>query len=325
MKRIAIVGTGMAGLACADRFQSRGAADVVRIEMFEKSRGIGGRMATRRAGAFAFDHGAQYVTARGPLFRKLIDDAVIAGNAASWGSPAQFVGTPCMTALPRHLAMALERAGVTFHFEKTVIRVDRIDGHWQFLMADGSVVGGFDAVIFAIPSPQMAQIMRRSGLERSGLPLAAIEQALYEPCWALLLGFAENEGPDYSDWQSFNDGPIRWIARNNHKPGRISDEAVIVHGSQQWSTLHLDLPADRVDEPLLQAYRSVTGHLARPHYFAAHRWRYAQVIEAAGHPCFYAPTEGLGACGDWCLGARVEAAFDSGVAMADTFLAHAMA
>ena len=53
-KRVAIIGAGMAGLAAARLLREAGAGCMI----FDKSRGLGGRMATRRAGDFSFDHGS---------------------------------------------------------------------------------------------------------------------------------------------------------------------------------------------------------------------------------------------------------------------------
>ena len=84
-KRVAIIGAGMAGLAAARLLREAGASCTI----FDKSRGLGGRMATRRTGDFSFDHGAQYFTARGPRFRALVDDWSAAGHAAGWyGGPS---------------------------------------------------------------------------------------------------------------------------------------------------------------------------------------------------------------------------------------------
>jgi predicted NAD/FAD-dependent oxidoreductase len=59
----------------------------------------------------------------------------------------------------------------------------------------------------------------------------------------------------------------------------------------------------------------------KPPVFAiAHRWRYALVEQALGVACLWDAQAGVGACGDYCLGPRVEAAFDSGEAMAQRLL-----
>ena len=52
--RIGIVGAGICGLAAAAELAAAGRE----VAVFDKSRGIGGRLATRRVDAMSFDHGA---------------------------------------------------------------------------------------------------------------------------------------------------------------------------------------------------------------------------------------------------------------------------
>jgi len=77
---IAIIGAGMAGLACARHLAQAGHAPII----FDKGRGIGGRLATRRAEGLQFDHGAQYVNAHTPGFAALLAELAAAGAAAPW-------------------------------------------------------------------------------------------------------------------------------------------------------------------------------------------------------------------------------------------------
>ena len=82
MSRIAIIGAGIGGLTLAQAL-----ADQHEVVVFEKGRGMGGRMATRYADGFAFDHGAQYFTARDPRFVALVDKLVAVGAVAPWQGP----------------------------------------------------------------------------------------------------------------------------------------------------------------------------------------------------------------------------------------------
>ena len=59
---LAIVGAGMAGLSAAREMRRR-RPDLM-ITIYEKSRGFGGRVATRRRDGFVFDHGAQVIKDR---------------------------------------------------------------------------------------------------------------------------------------------------------------------------------------------------------------------------------------------------------------------
>ena len=63
-KHIAIVGAGMAGIACARTLVQAGH----RVTVFDKSQGLGGRMSTRGSAFGTFDHGAQYFTVRDDRF-----------------------------------------------------------------------------------------------------------------------------------------------------------------------------------------------------------------------------------------------------------------
>ncbi len=88
-RRWAVIGGGMAGLAAARRLVGAGCE----VRLVDKSRGVGGRMATRRAEGHQFDHGAQFFTARGDGFSREVEALVAAGGVAGWGEVG-YVGTP---------------------------------------------------------------------------------------------------------------------------------------------------------------------------------------------------------------------------------------
>ena len=61
---IAIIGAGMAGLTAARALDEAG----LQVTVFEKGRGLGGRLSTRRGETGQFDHGAAFFTVRHPAF-----------------------------------------------------------------------------------------------------------------------------------------------------------------------------------------------------------------------------------------------------------------
>jgi renalase len=316
-RSVAVIGAGIAGLAAAGRLQKAGCQVVV----FDKSRGVGGRMATRREEAFSFDHGAQYFTAHGPVFAAQVEAWERAVIVAHW--PPQglsgraegcWVGVPGMTAPCRSLA-----EGLLIVTGSAVRGISREDGAWRLASEQGTVSAAgldrFEAVVLAIPAPQAVPLIAASG---AALPGA--EQAAYAPCWALMLA----GDPDFADLPaafSPEDGAIAWVARNGTKPGRPpGEETVVVHATPDWSRAHLEDAPEAVAALLQQRLAACTRRSIEPSFARAHRWRYALVERALGQPCLWNAEAGLGACGDWCIGARVEAAFDSGTALAAAML-----
>ncbi len=305
-----MLGAGIAGAAAARALSDAGLA----VALFDKGRGPGGRMATRRE-PFRFDHGAQYVRARDPSFAAAVAEAEAAGAVAVWpamqGEPPALVGTPSMTGLVRHFLGPL---ALTTGFTATALSASA-DG-WH-LVCDAGAAGPFEAVIVTVPSVQAVPLL----LPHHRGFAAAAEGARYAPCWAGMFAFSAAALPALRTLatDAFAAAGVSWAAHDGGKPGRGDAPTMVLHGSPEWSTLHLEEPADAVRErfaAILRAHGWPT-----PVYAAAHRWRYAMVTEAAAVETPFDGRSGLGIAGDWLAGPRVEAAFLSGRQVAAALLA----
>ncbi len=308
-QRIAVVGAGVAGLACARALSRRGLA----VEVFDKARGCGGRMSSRHRGNLGFDHGAQYFTARSPAFAAEVARWEAAGAVGRWSGrergaeprEPRFVGTPRMSAVGRQLA-----AGLTLRLQRRVAALEREAGTWQLSFEDGPRVGGFSHVVLALPAPQAVALLP-AGSALAGR-LAEVE---IEPCWAVLLAWTQPLELGF-DAARLADGPLAWAARNASKPGRGEAECWVLHGAPGWSRAHLEDPPQRVVEALRGAFADCASRvLPTPCHADAHRWRYALVTRPLGEPFLEDEEVGLAVCGDGCLGGRVEAAWTSGDAL----------
>lgn len=311
MKKVAIIGAGLAGLAAAKKLR-RGGMDVT---IFEKSRGFGGRMATRRTGEYQFDHGAQYFSVRGPEFFAQVTRWQDQGHVAEW-APGTYVGSPGMTAPLR--ALAAKHRCIT---ECLVTGLHKSASGWTLeddrgpIAVDGN--GTFDAAILAIPAPQAIPLAASAGID-----MPELREVVYAPCIALMLAYPNETARPKQDWIKPEDSAIAWIACNATKPGRPRDaQTFVVHARPDWSRRHLDSELQASQDALLARFSAITGIMSEPLYASVHRWRYALVEQDVGLPCLFDKTNLFGACGDWCLGARVESASESGCAMGDTMLA----
>jgi predicted NAD/FAD-dependent oxidoreductase len=109
---------------------------------------------------------------------------------------------------------------------------------------------------------------------------------------------------------------IAWLARESSKPGRNIIERWTVQASAQWSAEHVHDEPARVQAKLLKAFAEVTGIRAEPGHADTHRWLCAKTEKPLGKSHLWDAKTGLGLCGDWCLGHRVEDAFVSGLELA---------
>ncbi len=297
---IAIVGAGIAGLACARRLQEAGRA----VVLFDKGRRVGGRMATRRVHGeprAQFDHGAQFFTARDPAFRAEVDRWAAAGWVREWesGDEPHWVGQGSNRGLAEELA-----AGLRVH---SSTRVEPIVG--RELRADGASLGIFTEIVVTAPLAQARALL-------AGHALAARLGGEHAPCWALMAAFAEPLGPVPPAA-----APFQWIARDSATPGRPPGEAWVLHADEAWSREHLERPAEWACAALLGEWSHQADRPLTPVHARAHRWRYAKVETPVGQPFLRDATGGLTVAGDGLLGPRVECAWLSGRAAADAILA----
>ncbi len=340
-RHFAIIGAGMAGISCARTLVQAGHT----VTVFEQESEPGGRMASCDSPFGTFDDSTQYFTARGPRFImaletsprfckrwsantiQLIDESGQVGSSPMSAAEAHWVGVPDMKSLV--VGWATDLTDLTDQMELqtcvTHIAPDALKpSQWQlkavYLNGAQRVFSGFNAVLLALPSLQAHKLLQNSELLASWChPLEAVQVA---PCWTLMLAFPQAMQPGLSalgpQWNAARSTHhrIAWLARESSKPGRSTVERWTVQASNAWSQEHLHDDPARVQTKLRKAFAEVTGIHAEPAYVDSHRWLYAKTIQPLGYSHLWQPELGLGICGDWCLGHRVEDAFVSGLELA---------
>jgi len=275
--RFAVIGAGMAGLACAHELARADA----KVTVFERSRGLGGRLATRRVGPLAFDHGAQFVTARSRPFGRYAETALRAGvldawrprimeDDRAWPAPIEdwWIGQPGMSALVRPLARNIDvQGGIAVH---ELIPSQR---GWELQTDSGRQNVTFRAVAVAVPAPQAYALLGAHG--RAFRHVADVRMA---PCWTGMFAFDPplDLGAEARRWTK---GPIAWAACNSSKSERpLGPQCWVVHATSAWSREHLNLDATEAAQLLFAAFAECVGRaLPRPVHQDAHRWRHALV------------------------------------------------
>jgi predicted NAD/FAD-dependent oxidoreductase len=324
VKRVAVVGAGIAGAACAHALAQAGHD----VQVFDKARGPGGRLATRRMAwvdrdgqphTTRLDHGALGMAAHGEPFGAFVDEGVQRGWLAEWQPVLAEGSLPVDDAAVFHVPVPdspelcrrlLEGVATTWSW--AVDKLHWAAPGWHVESAGQDPCGPFDAVVLALPPAQAAPLLgahRRDWARHAAL-------APMQPCWTLMGVATEQSAPA---WELTRPpaGPLAWAMRNDARPGRVrvSGQAHwVLHARAGWSRQHLEQPPEWVQ---LQLQAALSHALDRPVdwlHCTVHRWRYAlpQARRTApGESFWWDGAQGLGVCGDFLGGSGVEGAWMS--------------
>ncbi len=334
---VAVIGAGISGLMAARTLADHGLA----VTVYDKGRGVGGRMSTRREGdQSSFDHGAQYFTARSTRFKRYVDSWLEQGIVSRWpnhrsnqmvmvfsngvrtekhSTVERYVGIPAMNSVCKHLANDLN--------VQTETRITQIKPHGDSieLSTRQDRLGQFDAVIVTAPAEQTTELL-------AGFPELAscVSGIKMKPCWTVMASYDKTLFQNSSDSWSFEnwvgafiEHPIlSWTARNNTKPDRPHGaEQLVLQASHDWTAANLDRDPTEIAQLLQTAFFESAGLKAQiPLSLKAHRWKYAIPVNPPEIRCYKDSVYNLIACGDWASGPRVEGAFLSGMAAAGRIL-----
>ncbi|MBU3613670.1 FAD-dependent oxidoreductase [Polynucleobacter sp. Latsch14-2] len=314
----AIIGAGISGLSCATRLQKLG----FEVEVYEKSRGVSGRMSTRNGDGWNADHGAQYFTARDPLFIEELNHWIESEAASIWhprlkvfkqgqwhdsiSSEIRYVGTPNMTSPGKFLARNL-----SIQLNQTINHITYKAGKWSLHSIEaGEIQKQFDWLVLALPAPQVLALTKQIDKAIEIL----VSDANMQGCWTVIVIPDKNLNIDF-DAAFVNNKIISWVSRNNSKANRIGREVWTIHANPQWSQETIELDKDAAAELILDCAKKLGLDFGDPK-ISIHRWRYASGhINPVSDPILNQDLR-LGFCGDWLRGGRVEGAWLSGYELA---------
>lgn len=313
---VLVIGAGIAGLFAAAALKKAGRQTLI----VDKSRGVGGRMATRRIAGATFDFGAQFATARDPRFEEVLISACAAGAAVEWcrgfaaeadGHP-RWRGKPGISSLAKHLAVGLEIVQET---QVTALRP--VGDHWSVSVADGAT-WSVGAVILTPPVPQSLVLLEAGGVVLEPELKSHLSAIMYERCLAVMAVLAGPSRVPPPGGFAPAQGPISWIA-DNYLKGVSTEPAITLHATDAYSVAHWDHDRDETARHLLAAADEWLGADIRS--YQLHGWRYSKPKQTDPRPCLVVNNMPLLVlAGDAFGGPRIEGAALSGWAAAAAVL-----
>lgn len=331
--KVAVIGAGIAGVTLASQLEKSG----VEVSVYEKSRGIGGRMSNRHEEWGRVELGAQYFTARDSRFIEQVEQWQQAGLVEQWHlqphvidqeqisqSPDQtprFVGMPTMNAPVKQLAEPLD-----VFFQHRVDSIAKTGEQWFLSFTNYTKAGPFDAVALCIPQAQALHLAQDL---LDAAQLSQLQERELRPVWAVALQSDNQELKTCEVDAAFvKNSPIDWLCQHNKKPGREADPQSSVwtlHFSPTWTSEHLQATPEQLTEIAAQQLARLL-QLSQPlsiSNLSTQRWLYAKgEMEHATDNGFVLLSNGLAFCGDWLQAGRVEGAYLSGLSLANEMDKH---
>jgi renalase len=341
MNSIAIIGAGESALAAAHTLLDSGWD----VTLFEKSRSVGGRAATRKRAGFTYDHGAQYIKPGSPASIALVTERFLTPDLITiqkpvWafnssgqiqdGDPQQNAEAKWsyrsgLTSLAKRMAEDL-----TIHLETQISQLQQLSDGWHLLATNNNQFGPFDKLLIAIPAPQAAALLEASPLKNDlhKTLFAYLDRAHYNPLLSIALGYRPRpqERPYYALVNTDKAHPISWLAWEHEKSAEraTSDTGLLIaQMAPQYSQEHWQSPDEMIISDVAKLVATLLNEsLASPFFSDIQRWRYALPSEKAD------PTRlnqlslplGLAFCGDGFVGGRVHLALEHGIMVAEQLL-----
>lgn len=312
---VVIIGAGISGLAAARQL----AAANIPVLVLDKGRGVGGRMATRRAGDATFDHGAQFFSAKTPEFQQVVEEAKRLGIVQPWWPKIpdnihpRWIGAAGMSAVPKFMAENLKVL-----LDKRVTQIQDQGDEWHVITEELDLYQA-SAVLVTIPAPQALELLDKSAGHLPEFSHEPLHQIAYYPCLALLVTLDQASSVPAPGGLALEDNIVTWIA-DNYQKGISKQTSVTIHASPSFSQLNLHTDPHLVSEKMLEAVAAYIEP-AKVIDYQLHRWRYSLAYERHAEPFWEAGTElPLLFGGDGFGSGNVEGAFLSGWAMGERII-----
>ncbi|WP_112180283.1 NAD(P)/FAD-dependent oxidoreductase [Paraliobacillus zengyii] len=310
---IVIIGGGLSGIMAARKLKEKGYQDIILVE---KSRSVGGRMATRRIEKGKIDHGAQFFTVRTEKFQAFVDEWIENANVKHWFGDDyyRYMSVDGMNAFAKKLA-----EDISVRLQTRITEIKKNTTGYILTTDEGEAINA-RAVIVTAPAPQAKTLLENDNLKVDTKVLQKLDEIVFQPC---LVGLFQMQQPTNLPNSGHLDselpeGVMRLV--DHEKKGISEIPTVSVYMTGEWSKAHYQLGDEAVLEKIKQvtsAYIDFDSALSSQ----LKKWRYAEAVQFLRQPFLNTNQEyPLLVAGDAFLHSqdpanrtRLESAFVSGI------------
>ena len=286
----------MSGIACALSLH-----DKFNVQIFEKSKGVGGRLCAKNTRQGLFHYGAQYCTAQSSAFQNFLIE-----NGAKYFLGSSFdmktnscihtqnflVGVNGMHSLLKNYNKIL-----SMHFNHRVIRVDEKKKLVHF---ESGHTESYDIVISSLPLPQAQEIFETE----------IFHDATFDPCISMGMIFDGQTNNEHNAYKNINQD-ISWLGSSKFYNAQ-NNETWVLQFSPQTSLEMFDYSNKSLEARCDDAVKDIIEGEYTIIHCGIFKWKFALCKRSNLEKKFLSISENAFAIGDWNISPRVESAYISG-------------
>lgn len=272
-KSCIIIGAGLSGLTAAHELLKNN----WEVTILDKGRGVGGRMATRRAGEARFDHGTQYFSTKTPDFQAFAQNIIQKNIAKEWRlqegdktfSHARVIGVDGMSTIPKFLA-----EGLNIKTNEKVISISETENGCK-ITTEAENIYEADAIICTVPAPQAIELLQKSKMAFAEINI--LQNIHYQPCIAVMASLKAQTNIPSPGGITLENSNISWVADNFQK-GISPVFSATIHANPVFSLAHFDDDLTQIGNQLLSEITDLIP-VDSVESYQVHRWRYSLASE----------------------------------------------
>lgn len=336
---IGIIGASLSGLVAGEKLAKAGHD----VTVIEKSRELGGRLASFDYEGVAMDYGISSVISSDPVFESFLSELKEQDKIKKWARDFAFfdgtqlhdinpnrpaksyqVGTNGLSAIPKHLSRWVDVKSEEKAGGLTYIGSDRSRKKaWMINLTDISVFE-CDAVIIATPAVEAYGILQTAQDETPTRRIIRhLDEIRYEPCFSLMAVYPKEYMPEWKGIEC-EDHTLRWIGNESSKAESPSKAAVVIRSSGSFARKYHDTDPEEIKNLLLERASDIAGSsLIHPEWSRLHYWKYFEAVNPMDE--FFLELEmeeaPLALAGDYLGGVSVQDAYLSGYNLAEYWIA----
>ena len=313
MKNVAVIGAGITGITLANLLQKK-----FNLTIFEKSRGVGGRMATRRAEPYQFNHGAQYFKIENKEFKDFLQPLILNRiikplevnqieilnkeviKRTKIYNKQYFTAESKMNSVVKYLI----NNNFSIKFLCKIEKIIKENDKW-FVIDSGQVsFGPYDWLFITIPPNQAKEI-----LYSNFKFLDILKKIKMRSCYSLMLGFDKFEEFDF-DTALFLEEDVQWLSIRKIILENKEYYNLLINSSYNFAEQNINGSKDKISDYLIKQVSDILkSKLNNYEHKALHFWKYAMSEKNNNLGSLIDEDLKVIVCGDWCMNGKVEGGF----------------